>query len=297
MSNAIPRNAVNHLAANHSKMPTDNDYRTFFIAMVVALAMHIAGMVVWQVMGIWESNEVAVRVLKIRLGDAMVFSSSGNTATVEDQSDSELGATLENESYDVDPSKVNNTAASAESVEEAQEIRPSKPLLQDKAKVEAKPVEKPIERTTSKPQTPKKVEKLEAAAQVPENKETTESSVRKVRPRAAESGSVLGNTNDAAAEVIARYEQTISAWVHKHQRYTEQAKREDANGTAVVRIRINRSGNVVYRRLEKKSGFAVLDREAMNMIQRSDPVPRPPANYPVGSSGLVEFLIPIKFGG
>jgi protein TonB len=92
-------------------------------------------------------------------------------------------------------------------------------------------------------------------------------------------------------EIRARYEQTISAWIEQHRIYPASARGRE--GRTVVRVRIDRQGYVRYYALEESSGTDALDRAAVDMIRRANPVPAVPADYPAGN--LIEFLIPMTF--
>ncbi len=107
-------------------------------------------------------------------------------------------------------------------------------------------------------------------------------------------GSALGNSKSKEAEVLARYEQQISLWIQKFKQYPDDAKKAGMQGETTVRIRIDRRGNVKYYALERSTGHAALDRAAVDMIRRANPVPAAPADYPAGGD-VLEFLIPVNF--
>lgn len=107
-------------------------------------------------------------------------------------------------------------------------------------------------------------------------------------------GSVLGNSNDSKAEIKARYEQTISLWIQKFKLYPEKARELGMQGSTVVRIRIDRRGNIRYSALEGHTGYPELDRAALDMVRRANPVPAVPDTYPAGD--MFEYLIPVNFG-
>ena len=92
-------------------------------------------------------------------------------------------------------------------------------------------------------------------------------------------------------EIRARYEQTLSAWIQQHRIYPASARGRE--GRVVVRVRIDREGYVRYYALEESAGTDALDRAAVDMIRRANPVPAIPADYPAGN--LIEFLIPMTF--
>ena len=98
-------------------------------------------------------------------------------------------------------------------------------------------------------------------------------------------------TEQAVQAIRTRYEQEISAWIQRHKFYPVDASGRE--GRAIVRVRIDRAGNVRYYAIEQSAGLQALDNAALDMIRRANPVPAVPSNYPAGN--LVEFLIPISF--
>lgn len=104
-------------------------------------------------------------------------------------------------------------------------------------------------------------------------------------------GATSSMTQTTAQAIRARYELEISSWIQRHKYYPAAAGGRE--GRAVVRMRIDRAGNVRYYAIEQSAGMTALDDAALDMIRRANPVPAVPENYPAGS--LVEFLIPITF--
>lgn len=95
------------------------------------------------------------------------------------------------------------------------------------------------------------------------------------------------------AEIMSRYTQMISLWIQKFKVYPEEARQQGLKGSTVVRIRIDRRGNIRYYALERSTGIEALDKAALDMIKRANPVPAVPADYPEGES--FEFLVPVNF--
>lgn len=104
-------------------------------------------------------------------------------------------------------------------------------------------------------------------------------------------GSVYGNSKDPKAEILSRYEQQISSWIQKFKITPKEAR--GLEGEAVVRLRINRQGQILYAALERGTGHDVLDKAVSDMIKNANPVPAVPRDYPPGE--LLEFLVPISF--
>ena len=95
------------------------------------------------------------------------------------------------------------------------------------------------------------------------------------------------------AEMMSRYTQLISLWLYKFQTYPEKEHLQGIVGSTVVRIRVDRRGNVRYYALERTTGSEALDRAAIDMVRRANPVPAVPNDYPEGE--VQEFLIPVRF--
>ena len=65
-------------------------------------------------------------------------------------------------------------------------------------------------------------------------------------------------------------------------------------GTAKVGFSIDRSGNLISTELIKSAGFPLLDAEALALVSRASPFPRPPAGD-VLEDGKLKFVVPIEF--
>ena len=87
------------------------------------------------------------------------------------------------------------------------------------------------------------------------------------------------------------YAKQIAEWIAKHK--TMPATANPAAMKAIVRIRVDRAGYLRYYALEESSGDDAVDKAAIAMVRRANPVPAAPAGYPAGS--LIEFLVPIVF--
>jgi periplasmic protein TonB len=68
----------------------------------------------------------------------------------------------------------------------------------------------------------------------------------------------------------------LAARLARFKRYPPEALAQHAAGTVRVSFTMDRSGRVVSRRVEGSSGSAALDREALSMIERAQPLPVPP---------------------
>lgn len=73
--------------------------------------------------------------------------------------------------------------------------------------------------------------------------------------------------------VIADYAALLKSWLGRHMHYPVQARLNGIEGTAVVRVVMSRDGRILSYQLEQSSGHAVLDREAIEAVKRSAPLP------------------------
>lgn len=108
---------------------------------------------------------------------------------------------------------------------------------------------------------------------------------------APSSAAPVPNTPQAIEAERTRYTQSISNWVQQHKYYPATAGGRE--GRAVVRVRIDRAGNVRYYAIEQSAGDPALDAAALDMIRHANPMPAVPESYSGGA--LVDFLIPITF--
>jgi periplasmic protein TonB len=250
--------------------------RHFTMTLGAALALHLAALLIWHLVPKTQVIDIPVRALNIKLGDGEVF---------------------QQEAAPAQP-----VAANKPNVESALSrlVRDPKPAVSsiDKAVMPDKKTPK----APSKAPPPKerkfdmRSEGVNVAA--PVMPVTARQFVRDIAKPAAtpavkSDGAKEGNSAASHAEMISRYEQLISLWIQKFKLYPEQARLQSMQGETVVRIRIDRRGNIRYYALERSTGYEVLDRAAIDMMRRANPVPAVPNEYPPGE--LLEFLIPVNF--
>lgn len=248
--------------------------RQFALAMGIAVAVHVAALITYWMTPKEPVIDIPVRVLNIRLGsgdELEVASMSQAMDTVPDNN-----AQVENSLGDLFASPATSDRAVSSSrglnaLEQAIARKASK-LVQDAASGRFSTV-------------PKSKEATLAHQYVRERDPNT------VLP--AQAGNALGNSAAATADVLSHYEQAISSWIQRFKLYPEQAKKSRITGDAVLRVRIDRRGNVRYNALESSTGYPELDRAALEMVRRANPVPPVPADYP--ASEVIEFLIPVSF--
>ena len=241
-------------------------------------------------------TNIPVRALSFKLGDqdrvAAFAPTPAATPTIAAPSmsatASETWRAMPNVPAPVTPPPLKPIAPVEKVVEATKPIKPSKP----QPIPEAKPVPVPVAAPAVAP-TPQQYVR-EVGAPTPQ---AVAAAVAAAAPAGTPTGAVggAGTENTMTAQsmqaIRARYEQEISAWIQRHKYYPADAGGRE--GRAIVRMRIDRAGNVRYYAIEQSAGLTALDLAALDMIRRANPVPAVPTTYPAGN--LVEFLIPITF--
>lgn len=80
--------------------------------------------------------------------------------------------------------------------------------------------------------------------------------------------------------------------LNKVKRYPYAAQSRRQQGVPYIRFVVDRSGRVLSSRLERSSGFGILDSEAVNLPRRAQPLPMPPADV---SGETIELVVPVEF--
>lgn len=82
----------------------------------------------------------------------------------------------------------------------------------------------------------------------------------------------------------------LRRWIMRYHQYPDGAR---AVGVATVGFQIAADGTVSHVTLERSSGDAIIDRDALNLLHRASPVPPPPPERL--QAGRVEVAIPVEY--
>lgn len=88
-------------------------------------------------------------------------------------------------------------------------------------------------------------------------------------------------------EASIAYTQKITLWFKNHKRYSALGNRQ-----AMLRIHLNRSGKLVFSRLDQSTGDKVLDQQIIDTAKFASPFPAFPPGF--SSSQEEAFLLPIN---
>lgn len=246
----------------------------FATTLCVAALVHMLGIYIINILPRPAVVDIPVRALSIKLGDGEPLSAEAVAAATPDSGNS---TALENALSQIvtDDPMVEQAKAAASAIEQALANGGS-----------ANPVEQAIDQALANPESQLVLPLKEKKEESP--KQFVRSSEAHAKPK-----ETMGNSTEKEAELMSRYEQLISLWIEKFKQYPMDARTQGLQGETVVRIRIDRKGNVRYYLLERSTGHAILDRAAIDMVRRANPVPAVPNDYPKGD--LIEFLIPVNF--
>jgi protein TonB len=88
------------------------------------------------------------------------------------------------------------------------------------------------------------------------------------------------------------WQDALRAHLARFKRYPVQAQQRGEQGVALVRFVMNHAGMVLSVVVVRGSGHADLDQEALQWIERAQPLPRPP---PEITRDPIELVIPLHF--
>lgn len=102
-------------------------------------------------------------------------------------------------------------------------------------------------------------------------------------------------TSPSAAAVSGQvnWNSDVLAHLARYKRYPREALRYRLQGVSHVRFKVTSAGNVIAAELLSSSGERILDREAMRLIARAQPLPPPPTE--LLRNGVVELIAPIAY--
>ena len=248
--------------------PTDYlDQRFFLSTLAGAVMLHLMGLYVWYVIPSMEVVNIPVHALSIKLGD-------GEPLTAEDLDTSKPTANA-----------VDSAISQAVSSDDGQASKSAISSMEKALTSDSGPADKAIDKALAGTGND---------VLIAESRKLSSAAKQFVRTNNVQAkGSSRGNSTAKDAEMATRYEQLVSDWIKKFQRYPMEARDKGEEGETVVRIRIDRSGTIRYRILEHSTGSPALDRAAIDMVNRANPVPAVPNDYP--KDDLIEFLIPVNF--
>lgn len=95
-----------------------------------------------------------------------------------------------------------------------------------------------------------------------------------------------------AATATSSWQGAVLAQLERFKRYPALSRLRQEQGTVRLRFTMDRDGNVLAARIEAGSGHSRLDDEALALLRRATPLPRPPPDV---SGFQIEMTVPVQF--
>ena len=169
-------------------------------------------------------------------------------------------------------------------------------------KVETKPVEEPPPEVAPAPNP-------EVAVTPPPPQEVKQETPQRQEPRppapattapqlvpeqtaALPAAPMQGQRNPIISNAVPTWKTQIVALLERNKRYPETSQSRREQGVAQVFFSIDRQGRVIDSRVVRSSGAAALDEEALALLRRAQPFPKPPAEL---GGEHVDLTVPIRF--
>lgn len=185
-------------------------------------------------------------------------------------------------------------------------LKQAKKPVAKKTKKVVKPTSKPSPKiaavTTEKPKMNavlvKETIPLPAAetVQVPqpelqekEESETQEQSASKAMVRASGKKS---DTRLGGKKGRANYFSNLLAWLNQYKHYPAAVKRRKQQGIVELKFSINKNGELLTSSIHKSSGYPLLDKAALNVLNKASPMPAIPDSM---SRDRLTLVIPIEY--
>ncbi|EDY87069.1 TonB protein [gamma proteobacterium HTCC5015] len=93
-------------------------------------------------------------------------------------------------------------------------------------------------------------------------------------------------------DAIVDWQGRLLIHLENHKRYPRLARRRHYEGTAIVSFTIDRQGRVSNAALKTSSGHRSLDRETLELLERAQPLPKPPESV---EGNAINMSVPVEF--
>jgi len=103
---------------------------------------------------------------------------------------------------------------------------------------------------------------------------------------------VTGGVSAGSTKAIDLWDALVRAKLGRLLRYPIASMRLHEEDTVMVRLVIDRNGRLLSSELVQSRGYTRLDGEAMDLVRRASPLPKPP---PEVQGETIDFIVPIDF--
>jgi len=175
-------------------------------------------------------------------------------------------------------------------IEKPKPIEPP-PVIEKPKPIEPPPVLEPIPEKIEEPIPQDVIPKEDA---VPIYEEPIQEPVQEVTPRVDQEKiqREKKQLQQRKMDAVELFTNNLAFHISKFKKYPRIAMRRNWQGMVLVRMVMLDNGNIQSLSIEKSSGYEVLDNEAMKMIERAKPLPKPPD---ILAGDEVNIYVPVSF--
>ena len=175
-------------------------------------------------------------------------------------------------------------------IEKPKPIEPP-PVIEKPKPIEPPPVIEPIPEKIEEPIPQDVIPKEDA---VPIYEEPIQEPVQEVTPRVDQEKieREKKQLQQRKMDAVELFTNNLAFHISKFKKYPRIAMRRNWQGMVLVRMVMLDNGNIQSLSIEKSSGYDVLDNEAMKMIERAKPLPKPPD---ILAGDEVNIYVPVSF--
>lgn len=139
---------------------------------------------------------------------------------------------------------------------------------------------------------PEQAEPQEEVSELPPAPETRAPAQIDAPPADAATAPRQSARSAAATAAALSFEQRLLGHLERHKRYPRAAQLRRQQGMPYIRFTMDRNGQVLTSSLERGTGHALLDEEALALLARAQPLPAMPPEMP---GATMEIVVPIEF--
>lgn len=130
----------------------------------------------------------------------------------------------------------------------------------------------------------------------PQAEKATDDPWKAAQQRAAAANRATGRAADRQAggrkSTAKNFFSDLQAWLNANKEYPPHLKKEKIQGTVMLQFSVDRHGNVLSASIKKSSGNAELDRAALDMLAKAEPLPPFPSSM---KQDRISIAIPVEY--
>ncbi len=111
-------------------------------------------------------------------------------------------------------------------------------------------------------------------------------------PASKSAAPVPGASAPASPDAVPNWQASLLGRLEQFKRYPRSARLRRQQGVVYLRFTMDRRGKVLSARIDRSSGFDVLDKEALALVHRAQPLPPPPPAVP---GDPIRLVVPVQF--